>query len=86
MRGVYFFANFGENFSQGPYQIWGMRKSEKWASKLLLEIGFPISTFGLDEKGNLYVANIENGIIYQNSRYRALKSDLKSPRLEPSRV
>jgi glucose/arabinose dehydrogenase len=65
MRGVYFFANFGENFSQGPYQIWGMRRSENWASKLLLEIGFPISTFGVDEKRNLYVANIENGIIYQ---------------------
>jgi glucose/arabinose dehydrogenase len=58
MRGVYFFANLAG-------QIWGMRKSEDWATMLLLEPNFGISSFGEDQKRNLYVAGIFNGTIYQ---------------------
>jgi glucose/arabinose dehydrogenase len=59
MRGTYFFANFGNG------QIWGMRKSENWATTLLLEPGFAINSFGVDQKRNLYVAGFFNGTIYQ---------------------
>jgi glucose/arabinose dehydrogenase len=64
MKGVYFFADFGE-YGEGQGQIWGMRKSDNWATMPLLATDFEISTFGEDEKGYLYVADIFNGIIYQ---------------------
>ena len=64
MRGVYFFGDFGE-YGSGTGQIWGMRKSDKWATTPLLQTNFEIGSFGEDQKRNLYVADIFNGIIYQ---------------------
>jgi glucose/arabinose dehydrogenase len=64
LRGIYFFADFGE-YGQGTGQIFGMRKSDNWATKLLLPTNFEPSTFGEDQQHNLYVADIFNGIIYQ---------------------
>jgi glucose/arabinose dehydrogenase len=64
MRGVYFFGNFGV-YGAEEGQIWGMRKSDNWATTPLLHTDFRISSFGEDQKGNLYVADIFNGIIYQ---------------------
>jgi len=59
MRGTYFFANLAG-------QIWGMRKSEDWATMQLLEqTNFPIASFGEDQKRNLYVVAISIGTIYQ---------------------
>jgi glucose/arabinose dehydrogenase len=64
MKGIYFFGDFGE-IGSGEGQIWGMRKSDNWATTPLLQTDFEISSFGEDQKGNLYVADIFNGIIYQ---------------------
>ncbi len=64
MRGIYFFGDFGE-YGSGTGQIWGMRKSDKWATTPLLQTNFEIGSFGEDQKRNLYVADIFNGIIYQ---------------------
>jgi glucose/arabinose dehydrogenase len=58
MRKIYFFGDF-------TGQIWGMRKSKTWPTTPLLQADFLISSFGEDEKGNIYVADIGNGIIYE---------------------
>ena len=72
MRGTYFFANFGNG------QIWGMRKSDNWAITPLLEPNFAISSFGEDQKRNLYVAGIFNGTIYQIVETEIVEPSLKN--------
>lgn len=63
MKGVYFFADFGE-YGENKGAIWGMQPST-WVPRSLLETNFEATSFGEDEEGNLYVVDIFNGIIYR---------------------
>ncbi|RMF86735.1 MAG: glucose dehydrogenase [Nitrospinota bacterium] len=61
--GTYFYADYCSG------RIWGAReeKSGRWTSTLLLETGLSISTFGQDEKGELYLAHYSesDGTLYR---------------------
>lgn len=58
MEGVYFFADFCTG------TIWGLRHDgSAWRSAILAEAGFPVSSFGLDEEGNVYVVHY-HGQVY----------------------
>ena len=58
-RGVYFFGDLNG-------KIWGsQRVAGSWQRRLLSNSGFTISTFGEDEAGNLYVANLASGKVYE---------------------
>ncbi len=60
LRGVYIYGDLCSG------RIWGLRKEETvWTNKLLLDSLLTISTFGEDEEGNLYVADIAAGDIYE---------------------
>ena len=57
--GVYFFGDL-------IGKIWGLQQvAGVWQRQLLSTPGFPISTFGEDEAGNLYVADYSAGKIYE---------------------
>jgi glucose/arabinose dehydrogenase len=59
MQGVYFYADYISG------RLWGLQRTENdWETKLLLETSYNISTFGEDEVGNLYLADL-NGTIYK---------------------
>jgi len=56
LRGIYF---YGDNCSG---RVWGLKYvSGAWQSHLLKSAGFSISSFGEDEAGNLYVADLYGG-------------------------
>lgn len=60
MRGVYFYADYCSG------RIWGLRRqSGAWSNQVLLDAPFPISAFGEDQAGELYVADYRNGIVYE---------------------
>ncbi len=60
LQGVYFYGDFCTG------RIWGMKRvGTTFVTRLLLETGMLISTFGEDEEGNLYVADYGNGRIYR---------------------
>jgi hypothetical protein len=59
MQGVYFYADYCRG------KIWGLSFSNGWQSHLLLDTDLLISTFGEDEAGNLYLADLSGGVIYQ---------------------
>ncbi len=69
MRGVYLFGDFASG------QLAGMRRLDTgFASALLADTGFLISSFGEDESGEMYVADL-NGNLYRiedNVRYSEL--------------
>lgn len=49
-------------------KIWGLRQTSTggWDNQLLGDSPYLISTFGQDEKGNLYLTNFDsNGVIYK---------------------
>ncbi len=59
MNGIYFYADFVNG------NIWGLRREGGgWTSNLLLEtgLGFSLSSFGEDERQELYIADIHNEI------------------------
>lgn len=59
MQGVYFYADYVSG------RLWGLQRTENdWETKLLLDTSHNISTFGEDEKGNLYLADLK-GKIYK---------------------
>jgi glucose/arabinose dehydrogenase len=59
-NGVYFFGDYCTG------KIWGLLPArEGWNKELLFDSGFGITSFGLDESGELYVANYGDGGIYQ---------------------
>jgi glucose/arabinose dehydrogenase len=52
MEGVYFFADFCTG------TIWGLKRDGSvWQSAILAEAGFPVSSFGQDDEGNIYVVH-----------------------------
>lgn len=60
--------SFHGTYIYGDYcsgRIWGLRRAgDTWESELLAETGYAVSTFGEDEKGDIYVANHREGIVY----------------------
>ncbi len=58
LRGIYFFGDFCSGI------IWGMMRDKqgKWQVTRLLDSDLMISTFGEDEAGELYVADINGGV------------------------
>ena len=60
MQGVYFYGDYCSGY------IWGLKKfNGNWYNQMLLDTTHNISTFGEDEAGNIYFANISNGTIYK---------------------
>ncbi|NJK79081.1 MAG: PQQ-dependent sugar dehydrogenase [Chloroflexaceae bacterium] len=63
MQGVYIYGDYCSGY------VWGLRRNseQNWENILLLETGFfgSLSSFGEDEAGNLYIANLANGAIVQ---------------------
>ena len=60
LAGIYFYGDFCSG------RIWGLRKNGGgWDKQLLLDSKLSISTFGEDEKGELYLADYEGGTVYR---------------------
>lgn len=60
LQGLYF---YGDSCSG---RIWGLRRAgANWENRLLLDSPLQISSFGEDEAGNLYVADLAGGTIYK---------------------
>ncbi len=60
LQGAYLFADFCSG------RVWAMRQeSGRWETSLFFEAGFPISTVGRDETGNVYVADYSRGQIWR---------------------
>ena len=72
IQGLFLFADFCRG------EIWGLERNEEvssgdaqvwWHSALLANTGFPVSSIGEDEEGNVYAAGYQDGTIYMiNSR------------------
>ena len=67
MQGVFLFADFCRG------AIWGLKRTGRnetgqaessWQSARLANAGFPISSIGQDEAGNVYAAGYQDGTIY----------------------
>ena len=59
--GTYFFSDFCSG------KLWGLKKNKnsKWIWTEFLETPFNVSTFGLDERGEIYFADFGKGEIYR---------------------
>ena len=59
--GTYFFSDFSSG------KLWGLKKNKnsKWIWTEFLETPFNVSTFGLDERGEIYFADFGKGEIYR---------------------
>jgi uncharacterized protein (TIGR03437 family) len=74
LRGIYLYGDWCSG------RIWGLeRQGTQWSSRLLLSSGFSITTFGVDEAGEIYVANVLDGTIHH------IEGSL-APRLSPAGV
>ena len=59
-QGVYLYGDFCGG------QIWGLlRVDGQWQTAQLFATGFTISTFGQDERGEVYVANYASGALHR---------------------
>jgi hypothetical protein len=59
LQGTYFFGDYCSG------TIWGLnREGENWQADELIATDFRISSFGEDQAGELYVADISGGAIY----------------------
>jgi uncharacterized protein (TIGR03437 family) len=59
LRGIFLYGDYCSG------RIWGVeRQGNQWVNRLLLSPGFGITTFGVDESDELYVANANNGTIH----------------------
>ncbi len=61
MQGTYFFGDYCSG------RIWAMQPAgqDKWQATQVMESQHAISTFGEDEAGELYMADLNDGTIYQ---------------------
>ncbi|MFZ6029431.1 MAG: PQQ-dependent sugar dehydrogenase [Chloroflexota bacterium] len=59
LQGIYFYADFCSG------RIWGLQEEDGWQSQVLLNSGYSVSSFGEDENGELYLADLYGGEIYQ---------------------
>lgn len=67
-RGPSFFRMYGTYFygDECSGRIWGLRKDgASWTAANLFTTTGPISSFGQDQIGNVYVANLSSGTIYK---------------------
>lgn len=66
MEGIYFFGDYNSG------RIWGLQQdpSGNWIDRQLLDTSLRISSFGEDERGNLYVASLFTGAIHRLSDTR----------------
>lgn len=66
-RGIYFYS---DNCSG---RIWGLKfNGSTWDGSQLFNKGYAVSSFGEDEEGNLYVCDIDAGIVYRIDSYELL--------------
>ena len=74
LRGTYVYADYCNG------RIWGLEwNGSAWSNRLLLASGFPITTFGEDEAGEIYVADVNTGSV------RRIEGST-APRLIPAAV
>jgi len=60
LRGIYFYGDYCSG------TIWGATQANgAWTSRTMLSTSLAISTFGEDASGELYVADIAGGVLYQ---------------------
>jgi glucose/arabinose dehydrogenase len=60
LQGIYFYADFCSG------RIWGLnRNGTAWENRLLIDTTLQISSFGEDEAGNLFLADMGAGTIYK---------------------
>jgi len=60
IQGTYFFGDFCSGI------IWGLRKkNNEWQYAKFLNSSLLISSFGIDEKGDIYITDLKTGDIYQ---------------------
>lgn len=60
LQGLYIYGDFCSG------RIWGLRRvGNTWENQLLLDSTLQISSFGEDQAGNLYVADLAGGTIYK---------------------
>ncbi|MCC6974775.1 MAG: PQQ-dependent sugar dehydrogenase [Anaerolineae bacterium] len=61
LQGYYFFGDFGSG------RIWALKETSagQWEMAQLFSTGFPLSSFGEDEAGEVYLLDFANGSIYQ---------------------
>ncbi len=60
LQGIYVFGDFCSG------RVWGLENTtETWAHGLLSSTGYRISAFGEDQAGELYLADLSGGVIYQ---------------------
>jgi hypothetical protein len=60
LQGVYIFGDFCSG------KIWGLQQNgNSWDNQVLTSTTLRISSFGEDEAGNLYVADMGGGAIYR---------------------
>lgn len=64
LEGIYFYGDYCSG------NIWGLIETgqDKWQSKILFKTSAKITTFGVDESGELYMADYGTGSILQLSR------------------
>jgi hypothetical protein len=59
-NGIYLYGDFCTGY------VWGMlTEGGSWQSQLLFTTGLGISTFGVDEAGEVYLADYRGGTIYR---------------------
>ena len=57
-QGVYLFGDYCSGI------VWGVvRSGQGWQSQILFQTGLRISSFGVDEAGELYVADLQGSIL-----------------------
>jgi glucose/arabinose dehydrogenase len=61
LQGTYLYGDYCRG------KIWGLKYSNGWHYRQMLDTNLSISTFGEDEAGNLYLADLSSGVIYQIS-------------------
>lgn len=60
LRGIYLYGDFCSG------RIWGLRRNgARWETRLLKDTKLSISTFGEDEKGEVYLADYDSGTVYR---------------------
>jgi glucose/arabinose dehydrogenase len=60
LEGIYLYGDYCSG------RIWGLvQDGSVWQSRELLDTSFRISTFGSDEMGDLYLADLNSGMIYR---------------------
>jgi glucose/arabinose dehydrogenase len=61
LNGVYMYGDYCSGM------VWGLRRdgAGKWTNQTLMQVGSPISSFGEDEAGELYVLDHASGAVYR---------------------